>query len=306
MGNEEKIRELVGVTLNYQMQGNVWDAMLFLGVDVKMGCVGNTLILFAALTNIVVQLGICFFTVQLAIAQGNRLNRELVNQATQWNHGNTAEVVQRVCDHDFTLDTNHGQILAHELYEEYFANTTQVLCVAVLVIWTFTVLREASLVTHFVRAVTQVRLAGRTVLELHHGKVDIVCLNISTRRIVFATALVELAICGLLLFAGAWWLAASDTQEDLLLNSVALSFVMDIDELVYAMMCPHKVRSIIAQMRPISYDEGYRSVGVDCLGRMFLRWVRPVGTFSFVLCVVLFSLDPRVSLMREFLDAICA
>ena len=72
--------------------------------------------------------------------------------------------------------------VAAQLYAECFPNNTQALCVSVLVIWTLTVLRGTSLITYFVRAVNQVRSAGRTLHGWFHGKVDTVCLSATTGR----------------------------------------------------------------------------------------------------------------------------
>lgn len=55
----------------------------------------------------------------------------------------------------------------------------------------------------------------------------------------------KLAIATVLLVVGSVWLAATDSFSDLVLNSVALGFVINIDELIYDGLIPHTMKNNI-------------------------------------------------------------
>merc|ERR1712136_330517 len=113
----------------------------------------------------------------------------------------------------------------------------------------------------------------------------------------------QLFICAALLVAGAAWLSATETQEDLLLNSVAPSYVMEVDELLYSIMSPAKVRAIMQQMTPLHYDLG--ALHGWCFLKFLRRLVQPILVFTFVVVVFWWRVYPRVRLMDDFIGAMC-
>merc|ERR1712127_718346 len=66
------------------------------------------------------------------------------------------------------------------------------------------------------------------------------------------SALLQVAIAVCLLVSGSLWLVYTPSIADLILNAVALSYVMQCDELIYNVMVPSKVKTMIRAMEPLA------------------------------------------------------
>jgi len=212
--------------------------------------------------------------------------------------------VERVCDHDFTLSVNSLQSQTHELYWNYFNELSYILCCFMLIVWTLTIVREVNMVSHLLKAILMSRQERRTAMEIHMYRIYLVSVSTVKRRVIVATCIVQFAICGLLLFAGAAWLAATETPEELLLNSVALAYVLEVDEVLYQIMCPRKIRAIISQLQPLEYQP----LDERCsqLVKMVFRICQPVAILVITLIVFFWRVITRMGDMQRLLDALCA
>lgn len=87
----------------------------------------------------------------------------------------------------------------------------------------------------------------------------------------------KFAIAVLVLIWGGMYLAASASNSDVLLNCLALTFVIGIDEMIFAFLAPAKHRHIMEALP--SFD-----VAVEPSGRRFLRHggsiIRTLGSFA--------------------------
>jgi len=301
--NMEHVTELINATTSYNVRGNVWDAMLLLNAPIDMGMIGNFSMILSLLVNMVIQLFICYYVVVLAIDQNGELSADLVDDALLWKGQQTSALVERVCARDFTLGSNSWQIDVYTLYDDYIEKSSQLLCTAMLIVWSLTVMREVSTVMHFIRAVSELPSGEETMLQLHLRRVHVITMSYASWRAVMLSSVLQLFICASLLVAGAAWLSATEAQEDLLLNSVALSYVMEVDELLYSIMGPAKVRAIMQQMTPLHYDSG--ALHGWCILKFLRRMVQPILVFTFVVGVVWWRVYPRVRLMDDFIDAMC-
>lgn len=294
--------EFVSVVSTYQVRGNVWDATLLLGADIPMGRTGTVLMVTSVFCNILVQCAICIFVALLSIAQEGELDPSTRDAAKLWNAQTTEDIVHRVCTNDFTLSTDFRQANAHELYDTYIQQRSSLLCLAMVLVWTLTIVREISNVLYFTRAVRAIPVDWTTKLEIHGRKVVLVSVGYTKQVGTHVIALTQLCVCLLLLFSGCAWLAATESQDELLLNSVALSYVMEVDELLYSIMVPRKVRAIVEQMSPMMYSDVV--IGPKVV-RMFLRWMKPCLVLGVVLAIYVFRVIPRMELMQEIIAALC-
>jgi len=301
--NEDHVTQLINTATSYSIRGNVWDAMLLLNAPIDMGMIGNFAMILSVLVNMFIQLFICYFVIVLAIDQNGELSADLVDDALLWKGQQTSALVERVCARDFTLGSNSWQIDVYTLYDDYIEKSSSLLCAAMLVVWTLTVIREVSTVMRFIRAVLGLPSGEETTLQLHLRRVHVITMGHASWRAVMLSSVLQLFICASLLVAGAAWLSATEAQEDLLLNSVALSYVMEVDELLYSIMGPAKVRAIMQQMTPLHYDSG--ALHGWCILKFLRRMVQPILVFTFVVGVVWWRVYPRVRLMDDFIDAMC-
>ncbi|CAK0902444.1 unnamed protein product [Prorocentrum cordatum] len=65
----------------------------------------------------------------------------------------------------------------------------------------------------------------------------------------------RLAIAFFLLNAGLLFLCHTVNLQQLLFNSLALGFVLDIDEMIYPIFVPSRVQRVASRMRPFTLEE---------------------------------------------------
>jgi hypothetical protein len=117
--------------------------------------------------------------------------------------------------------------------------------------------------------------------ELH----QIIGLNKSTRFMLFTLILIPKAcICVVLLLLGCQWLTSTESFGDLILNALALEFIIHIDELFFESFFPKRMwknidmTKISLPKRAISHDEDHRALIVEYTRSMFYV----IATFGFV------------------------
>jgi len=81
--------------------------------------------------------------------------------------------------------------------------------------------------------------------------------------------LVRLTVCGFLLYAGTLYLVGTIDMRDLLLNSMALGVVLEVDELVFAALAPDSAREAIECAAPLPYSIIPRFHGLDVKAFLF-------------------------------------
>lgn len=87
--------------------------------------------------------------------------------------------------------------------------------------------------------------------------------------------LLKFGIGVLLGYHGTVYLASSATDDELLLNTLALEFVLNVDEMIYASLAPMSTRSLMLQIPPFRTQRR----------RAFFRWVDAISPiFKVMLC----------------------
>jgi len=300
----DMLDSFVSICSSYQVRGNVWDATLFLGTDIPMGRQGTVLMVTSVFLNIAVQLFICYFVVELAFDQSSDLEDGLIENIKLWKLQTTQDISDRICRHDFTLTTDYRQAATHDLYDTYLRSNSWMLCLGMLVVWTLTVQRELNMVLLFTKAVWNIPVESKTTIEVHSRKVLLITVGHTKRLATVGIAVIQIGICCSLLLAGVAWLSATETQEELLLNSVALAYIMEVDELLYSIMVPRKVRAIIEQMAPLTCEvQGAKS---HRLQNSVARWLRPIVCIFLVVTVYFGWIDPRLQMMADVLSTVCS
>merc|ERR1719183_531062 len=101
-------------------------------------------------------------------------------------------------------------------------------------------------ITDFTTAVWSLPPGPKTTYSVHPSTRRISILTMSYGRMIAMTisSLVQAAIATCLLIVGSMWLSATTVTMDLLLNGVALNFILEIDELVYHLLCSAKVKTV--------------------------------------------------------------
>lgn len=131
------------------------------------------------------------------------------------------------------------------------------LCMAAVMMWVMTIFKELGNIWHFTQAVwsQQRYVAGGSHVQYQDGRVLVA--YVSTSRAVALTLFVSaprLGIAGMLGYVGVTFLTATTTIEDLVLNTMALEFVLSIPDLLLFAVIPKIVRRIIEEMRPLTIE----------------------------------------------------
>jgi len=81
------------------------------------------------------------------------------------------------------------------------------------------------------------------------GKIIIVCLGMCTRLVLIMIVVIPKIVIGVaLLLMWLIWLTASNDYADLILNSLALGFVLDVDSLLYECFLPSRLHATLKHM----------------------------------------------------------
>merc|ERR1712129_294586 len=121
----------------------------------------------------------------------------------------------------------------------------------VLFVWTTAMLAEFRMSYYMARAISRtprVRSA-ELMLVITDVKTSVVALTMSARLMLYLFVCTpKFLISSYLLFLGCQWLSAAHTCEDLVLNSVALEFVLTIDEMLFQAFMPHAYRRAVSDI----------------------------------------------------------
>jgi len=79
---------------------------------------------------------------------------------------------------------------------------------------------------------------------------EVVSLTTRARFFIYLTIIIpKLCIAGFLMFIGCRWLCATESFSDLILNALALEFVIGVDELVYQNFAPQRMQDLITNTK---------------------------------------------------------
>ena len=137
------------------------------------------------------------------------------------------------------------------------------MCSLALLTWYATIIAEFGKLLHFAIGLMEIP-RGRTLFHVEDDQ--IVLMKLSRRRLSFIlmTTLTRAVVQSVLLWYGTLYLVYTETVQDLLLNAVALKFVLEVAELLYSAFAPRRSRTFIESLRPLNLEAHGRSHH-DCL-----------------------------------------
>jgi len=119
-------------------------------------------------------------------------------------------------------------------------------------------------------------------------------------RFVVAMLFVRAGICVALLTCGTFYLVATISVGDLLLNALALEIVLGLDELIFSTMAPISARVLVQSMEPLP-----RKSSILCRGLDFKPAVALIFIVAATGCVNTWLLVPQTEILEQARDAIC-
>jgi len=109
----------------------------------------------------------------------------------------------------------------------------------------------------------------------------------------FVLGTIQVFISVWLLLVGAQWLATTTRASDLVLNAVALTYIMEIDELLFVTVVPRQIHDLITKLAPITVEMR----NLWC--RKLLPAQLPTGSLTAVFAMVAFILFVAVGELQS-------
>jgi hypothetical protein len=180
------------------------------------------------------------------------------------------------------------------------------MCSLALIVWVLTVFKELQQTFAMARAVFAIpRSKGATSMSLdEEGGLCFDSLHPLRLYFFGAVVVTRFTLVLFLLYYGSLFLAVTVELGDLLLNAVALEFVISIDELLYEVLAPARMRHLIDSARPLPVKSGLYHMtwsGVDTATLASL-----VLSSGFFVAMFVGVLQPQIKTFVLARDALCA
>uniref|UniRef100_A0A7S1AQA9 Uncharacterized protein n=1 Tax=Noctiluca scintillans TaxID=2966 RepID=A0A7S1AQA9_NOCSC len=265
LGFDAPVQEIFDSADVVSLKESVWDVALFVFYT-PLGKGTNFAVMAPLLLTIFLQVSLTCVVV-LFIKSADEEPPDLIDQFTRWRASASPDMISAVCYEDWSFATSFRQQQAFDTYSTYTENVFgqqyglhsagPTTCFLVCITWTLTVLKVLGGVMDKALGVYHLTHMKSTDMELQAFETErssgVRILTIPPKRAAwfFCIALGEVAIGFLLLIAGIQWLVATEGISDLLLNSVALGYIMDLDELIYCVLTPTKCCTMLQVMEPL-------------------------------------------------------
>lgn len=255
------LRQRVKSVEEYEFSGTVWDAMMCVGQP-SIGHGASCLLILLAAMTILIQLTFCKL-VQMSFTE-NPYDEEtqlafrwwradIAHRVTEVSVNSYQSLAARTCNFDKGLPSSFSQATSAEALFDYgfaFDSPGFIMCVLALVAWFSTMLAEIGYLLSFTAALLSVS-RGKTVFHEDKGTVVLHSLSYCRLVVVLATILLRAVVLVYVLYYGTLYLVYTEEVKDLLLNAVALKFVLDVAALFYEAFAPLRARSFTSRLSPI-------------------------------------------------------
>lgn len=174
------------------------------------------------------------------------------------------------------------------------------LCLAVCAAWSLAVFKVVGEVLDQVKAVLHLTSPAHAGMDIAVMETGFAIERIPVHRCTFfvLTCAMQLLVAGTLLVAGLQWLGSTTDIVELLLNGVALAYIMEIDELTYHVLVPTKVATLIRRMEPMD---------VNWPMELPLRSLLMTVPLTITLTIFMVNvLQPHAQAVSEVQQALCA
>ncbi|CAE7326383.1 unnamed protein product [Symbiodinium sp. CCMP2592] len=214
-------------------------------------------------------------------------------------------LVSRVCAGDGSLILSTVQATLVEQINDFlglqetefafnFWQPGTLLCMLCILLWSLCVYKEFRKIWHALEAAASLPKASAT--DFRGNRIH--CLSWGRALALLITYFIRAGIASVLLVAGILWLARTTSIEELMLNSVALNAILDVDEFLFEGMTPIKIQHAIRSVEPISVKYSHRRSQVESM-------VHFLAVLATVLASYLFLLVPLCETMMTVKRELC-
>ena len=303
-----------------KLETSLWMMPLFVGTG-AFGTGASALLAVLLVVNIAVQYVFAYIVADTMIQPFDpsyvdellSWRRTTAHDATYYNPLKRKNLAMRVCSNDYSLIYSSGQ---RDLYNDLLSYLGKngdgtieggaqgpTMCALSLFAFLLVISREVNATMRVGAAVLALPRGGPTVVNLGEGG-ELSFERLSCAQLVcFLVAMAtRLGVCVMLTIHGSWFLVHTISISDLLLNAVALEFVLNLDELIFEALAPSRVLRLVDGAKPLrvprACERHWR--GFD------LRAALTLVAVGGVLCIfILGGLLPNVDTLIAASDALC-
>jgi len=252
---DEKITKMFHEANTTKVKENAWDLSLFLFYR-PLGVTTNIMVFLCVAFNSLLQLSFTYLVAGF-IAFSNEDLGDLAADFAVWRDGASTRVRALVCESSFVSGSDFKQLDTRITFNEFTtSNAGMTLCMAVCAAWSLAVLRVIGEVLDQVKALRYLVRKDCKIMEIGVAEHGFTLEKIPLHRFGFFLWMcsVQFFIALMLLIAGDIWLASTTDIVELLLNGIALAYIMEIDELTYRVLVPTKLDTLIKRLSPNAVD----------------------------------------------------
>eukprot|EP00928_Gymnodinium_smaydae_P032048 TRINITY_DN23324_c0_g2_i1.p1 TRINITY_DN23324_c0_g2~~TRINITY_DN23324_c0_g2_i1.p1 ORF type:complete len:1265 (-),score=241.32 TRINITY_DN23324_c0_g2_i1:304-4029(-) len=307
--------DLDGYTYTYGMEESVWDCMTF-AFSPAVGFGTSLMLLITWILNLYVQIVFCKVVAQYMLndpVDGQHLDGLLRFRATIAHNveyatkANRNSLLDQVCTGSSNLHLASQQMQSNGDMSEFYQGAAE-LCILAQFAWICTILVEILATVKYARAVMSMERGPSLSFEASgdpESSLTVRVKSISLLRVLFSLFFVFLprfAIAVILGIIGTFYLAVTTSMSDLLLNAMALAFIIDVDSLLFLVLVPNRMKSLINKIEPAVVKNGFiqRKLGSTVA---FLRFGLLV---TLLLCVWFFHTSPFFVELKQAMDIVCS
>jgi len=265
----------------------LWEAAVLIGTSTS-GKFGSCALTAGIMLNVFLQVALC-----VLISSKNFLNRELptlaevkrwretvAHDASSMDRLTGMSLASRVCAKDNSLHFANEQVATLFNIAQYTATGAGIVaCGTVLLLWIFHVQQELRNSMSFIQGLLGIP-RGLTHIVVAHRKdaqqtLLFECISRSRLIALLVFTMLRIGLALWVMVSGSVWLAHTKNIEDLVLNAMALMFILDIDELLYHTILPMPVQTLYEELAPLPRPIGilWRSGGWSVLWNIFFALV---------------------------------
>ena len=306
-----------------KLETSLWMMPLFVGSG-AFGAGASALLFMLLVANVIVQYMFAFIVRDTMIQpfHENYVNqllswrRTTAHDATFYNPILKQSLAMRVCKNDYSLIYGNGQ---RDLYNDLLTYLGKngdgqggpfveggaqgpTMCFLALLAFLLVISREVNATVRVSAAVLALPRGGGTTLNLKNGELAFERLSYGRLTGFLLTMTLRTGVCVLLAMYGCEFLVHTISIGDLLLNAVALEFVLNMDELIFEALAPSRVLRLVDTTKPLAVPKAMERHwrGFDLRAATTLLAVGgTVAAFVFVMLI------PNVTTLTLASDALC-
>lgn len=306
-----------GICLN----GSLWDASAIIGTDVVGGWAASLYTFLLLAMNLVIQIVFVYLLVDPSLS-GPKMTRNDIDALRGWrtsvahefkyyNAERKESLASRLCSQDPSLELSGSQQALYNELVRYIGKAGDgslndgpgpSMCAVALVVWILTIADEVYICGAVISAIFWVPRGSRTIIDISKSSTELTIVQMSRARSICVIILHALraALAVTLCCFGSLFIVYTVSVLDILLNAVALEFILYVDEWLFEALAPVQTQNAMQCLSDLKVPPAAKWKGMDKMTvlKFFI-------TFGMILGLIFGYLLPQTSLLAEARDAMC-